>query len=301
MEALAFIGLACNILQLVEYGYKALGIAKEFHEPDQDTTQFNREATFMAQEMRELCNRLMKGLPTSNLTEDEQALSQLAQKCSADSNRLLLLLESLKLKKSGRKIDILKTVWENVKSRKELNQLQSILDDSRKQLNIQIVHMSHSDILRKLELILNNPSISKQDLICLKVNMQKLQENSAMGLDSTKRGFRDIQEAVETRLRQNAILQSIRYPPMHERFDDVAVAHQKTFDWLLHGPDNYQNRQQQNNASAAENDESILSGPNRTQAKFLSHKHKEFVAWLQGTNDLSSPHQGNIFHPNSRS
>ncbi|KAI1076014.1 hypothetical protein F5B20DRAFT_345999 [Whalleya microplaca] len=294
MEALAVIGLACNILQLVEYGDKAIRIAKELHDPGQATTQSNTEATFVAQKMRELSNRLIKDIPTSNLTEDEQALCQLAQKCSAHSNGLLSLLESLKLNKPAKKINVMKTVWKNIKRRNELSQLKLFLDDSRKQLNIQIVHMSRSDIAQKLELILNNSSISKRDLIGLKDSVQKLQEKSAMDLDSTKGLFRDIQGTLDARLRQNAILQSIRDPQMHKRFDDVADAHEKTFEWLLHGPEGYQGGEQQDNIGTAENDESILSGPSRAQAKF--HKHREFVTWLQGANNSSSSRQGNVFH-----
>lgn len=74
MEALAAVGLASNVLQLIVCGYKVVWMAKELHESHQDSIQSNSNTAFLAQEMRELSTRVMKDLLSSDLTEDEMAL-----------------------------------------------------------------------------------------------------------------------------------------------------------------------------------------------------------------------------------
>lgn len=142
MEALAAVGLTSNILQFIDYGYKAVKLAKELHESSHESTQSNAEATFVAQEMRELGLKLTKDLPTADLTDDEDRLCQLAERCNLLSNKLLLLLESLKRGRSRRKFETIRAAFRNLRKRKERDQLQADLDNCRAQLNIQIAHMS---------------------------------------------------------------------------------------------------------------------------------------------------------------
>ncbi|KAI0165155.1 hypothetical protein GGR52DRAFT_581875 [Hypoxylon sp. FL1284] len=144
MEALAAVGLASNILQFIDCGYKVVRIAKELYGSGSEETQFNAEATLAAQEMRQLSKRLIKDLPTANLTEDEEALCELAQNCDLLSGKLLVLLESLKTKESQGKLGIVRTAVRNVRKKNERDQLQASLDNYRRQLSIQIGYMSRT-------------------------------------------------------------------------------------------------------------------------------------------------------------
>ncbi|KAI1377936.1 hypothetical protein F4677DRAFT_458675 [Hypoxylon crocopeplum] len=282
MEALAALGVACNILQLIECGYKVIGLAKELHDSGQETIPSNSEATFVAREMRELSLKLTKDLPSSHLTDDEEALCRLAQQCIQLSNKLLVLLESLRVKN-------------------EPPQQQKAAEHSD-QPYVSVIFSS--DLVRKLEQTLSISSMSQQDILYLKDHVQTLQQKSTADSVGVAKFFRDLQRAVEVPLRQIAILQSIQYPRMYYRFDNVETAHRKTFEWLLHSTASCEdNRQLEDTAREDESRFSIVSGAaTRDQARY--QKHKEFVSWLQGeysppsanANSPGTAQKGNIFH-----
>ncbi|KAI0886806.1 uncharacterized protein GGS22DRAFT_117799 [Annulohypoxylon maeteangense] len=272
MEAVAALGLASNILQLIECGYKVVATAKELYESGEETTNANKNAGFIAQEMRELSLRVMNQLPTSGLTNDERALCQLAQQCSQLSNKLLVLLDDLKLKKPGGKLEAMTGAvtgaLRNMRKKKERDQLQADLDRYRQQLNVQINSMSHSDLVRKLDETLGTTSMTQQDILHLRDQVQKLQHNFRFDSANMADFFCRVQKAVEAPLQNFAILQGLRDPQMHNRFENVSTAHRKTFEWLLHGP------------ASSENGEEMGDWA-KVAAEAKYQKHREFTTWLE--------------------
>ncbi|OTA99702.1 hypothetical protein M426DRAFT_27242 [Hypoxylon sp. CI-4A] len=279
MEALAAVGLASNVLQLIECGYKAVVMAKELYESKQETTQSNANATFLAQEMRELSLKITNNLPTSGLTDDEEALCRLAQQCSQLSGKLLVLLDSLRIKNRRTRLDIVLSVVRNMRKKHERDQLQASLDKCKEQFNLQLNAMSRSDITQKLECALDITSLSQQDILSLRSDVQKLLDRSSSLSVNMARFFNDLHEVVEIPLRRNAIFQNIRYPRMNDRFGNVDEAHQETFEWLLNCQEDPQNDQREeyvpNNGHGHNSSSSRIVRPTKYQ------KHREFVTWLQ--------------------
>ncbi|KAI0851727.1 hypothetical protein F5Y00DRAFT_274615 [Daldinia vernicosa] len=307
MEALAAVGLVSNVLQLIECGYKVVLMTKELHESRQDSTQSNNNTAFVAQEMRELSARVMKDLPSSGLTEDEMALCRLAQQCSDLSNKLLALLEDLKTKKPGSKLDIITTVLRNMRKKNERNEIKANLDDYRKQLQIQISTMSRSDLAQKLEQTLSATSMSQKEMLHLRDHVQRLQHSVMVDSDNTITFFQKLQEVVEIPFKQAAILQSLRYPRMHDRFENVETAHQKTFQWLLEGPETPSDQEQRESA-VGNSHNATDSNLNTTSRQAKYQQHREFSTWLRGGLDNlhadipghditpTRPYKENIFH-----
>ncbi|KAI1464943.1 uncharacterized protein F4812DRAFT_466858 [Daldinia caldariorum] len=250
MGALGALGLACNILQLIECGYKAVAMVKDLHGTGQDATESNINTEFVARETRKLSLRLTKGLPASNLTEDEEAIFRLAQQCSKLSSRLLTLIESLKIKRPGSKLDTISTVLRNMRKKSERDQLQASPDDCRKQLRIQMDKMSQyvflpspihaefsfnrsSDLAQKLQNVLSTTSIYQTEVLQLREHVLKLQSRIAIDSNNMVEPFSNLRRTVEFALKHAAIFQRLRYPKMNDRFDNVETAHEKTFEWLL--------------------------------------------------------------------
>ncbi|KAI1768465.1 hypothetical protein GGR53DRAFT_478214 [Hypoxylon sp. FL1150] len=303
MEAVAAIGLASNILQFIDYGHRVIVLAKELSKSGHETTYSNAEAAFVAREMRELGLRLTKDLPTADLTVDEERLCRLARKCNLLSDKLLLLLESLEVRRLGTNFEIIRAVFRNIRKRKERDQLQADLDNYRAQLNVQIAYMSRSDFARKLEATLRNTTMSQQDILYLKDNVQKLSQKPAVDSASVTRFLREIQEIVEIPLRQIAILHAFRYPRMYDRFDNVEPAHQRTFEWLLHGPLDHLTNYQKSHADTENHKDSFSDHDHVTKNDQAKHqKHREFVEWLReeinpsAVNDVLTPHKRSIYH-----
>ncbi|KAI1087973.1 hypothetical protein F5B19DRAFT_473206 [Rostrohypoxylon terebratum] len=274
MGALAALGLVSNIVQLIDCGFRVISLAKELHESGEEATYSNMNSGFLAQEMRELSLKLMKQLPASDLSDDEKALSRLTDQCSRLSNKLLVLLDDLKIKKPGSKVDIVMGVLRNMRKKKERDQLEADLNNCGQQLNIQINKMSRSGLTQKLEETLSISSMTQQDILHLKDQVQKLQQNPMVDSVDTADFFKKLQKVIETPLQHFCLLQDLRDPRMLDRFENVDTAHGKTFEWLIHGPDN-----SRNDAEA----EDYTSGD--FEAK--SQKHREFVSWLQ--DDIVQP------------
>lgn len=58
MEALAAIGLASNIFQFIEIGYKIVRTANELRTSGKEASRFNHGLEFITREMKELSERL---------------------------------------------------------------------------------------------------------------------------------------------------------------------------------------------------------------------------------------------------
>lgn len=301
------VGLASNIIQFIDCGCKVVRIARELRASGQQATESNANASFVTQEMLELSQRVIKDLPSCGLSDDEIALCKLAEACSKLSTKVLLVLKRLEIKGEGGKLEILRAVFRNLR-KSELDQLQASLDKYRAQLNVQINNMSRSDILQRLKIVLGNTSMSQKDILYLRDDVQKLQQRLMLDSANLATFFQNLQEVVEIPLRQNAILQRIRYPRMYDRYESVDTAHQGTFEWLLHGPEQHQDSEQQGGLKMSGQCHTPTSTHIKDRDRAKEQKHREFVAWLQGDieplssdatgSDVSSAtkRQGSIFH-----
>ncbi|KAI0838352.1 hypothetical protein F5Y06DRAFT_296426 [Hypoxylon sp. FL0890] len=276
MEALAAVGLASNILQLIECGYKVNVMAKELHRSGHDATQTNKSAAFGVQELRELSLSVMNDLPASDLSDDEKAL------------------DSLKVKNPKRKLGTVIVVFRNMRKRGEREQLQACLDNYRMQLSVQINKMSRSDLVRRLEHTLSTVSMSHQEILYLRDQVQKLQHKSMVDSANMVTFFRKLQEAVEVPLRQFSILQGLRDPRMHNRYENVDTAHRKTFKWLLYGPEETKGDGKQECAGYASQSQHPNFGQTGAliQAKHRQHKDLNMGSDKSGFESLS---RGDIF------
>ncbi|XDG05411.1 hypothetical protein ABKA04_005026 [Annulohypoxylon sp. FPYF3050] len=155
--------------------------------------------------------------------------------------------------------------------------------------------MSQSDLAQKLEENLTTSSMTRQDILHLKDQVQKLQQNPMVDSVNMADFFKRLEKAIETPLQHFPLLQDLRDPRMLDRFENVDVAHRKTFEWLMH--DLIEDSQNDTGTEAH----------TRSDIEAKSRKHREFVSWLQDDiiepsassavlNQLHSAHNQSIFH-----
>lgn len=136
--------------------------------------------------------------------------------------------------------------------------------------------------------------MTRQDILHLKSQVQKLQQNPMVDSMNMADFFQRLEKAVETPLQHFSLLQDLRDPRMLDRFENVDVAHRKTFEWLMYDLEDSQN-------------DTGAEGHTRSDIEAKSHKHREFVSWLQDdiiepsassevSNQLHSAHNQSIFH-----
>ncbi|KAI1139137.1 hypothetical protein F5Y05DRAFT_339637 [Hypoxylon sp. FL0543] len=273
MEALAAIGLASNILQFINVGYKVLSASKEMYGVGHETSRSNNDVESITQEMRRLGLSLKKGVPTSQKTEEDEALLRLTVECERWSKDMITLLDQLKNKNPDSKLKAFRAGWKNYRKQAERDRLKKGLNSCRKQLAIQITSMSRSDILEKLQDLSKSAQLNNDDLTTLKRNLESLQQSLPGLTSSITSQFRDdlrktlhLSDEAILKSKQEFYLAELRYQGMEDRFYHVESAHAATFEWLLAD-------------SPVANTSQDPSVPKLFN--FREQARKDFIQWLQ--------------------
>ncbi|OTA95264.1 hypothetical protein M434DRAFT_393992 [Hypoxylon sp. CO27-5] len=240
MEALAAVGLASNILQFIEAGYKVLSASKEMYGSGHEAGQSNKDIETITQEMKRLGLSLSKGVPALQKTEEDEALLRLTAECERWSNDMLALLDHLRNKNPNSKLKAIKAGWKNYRKQGERDRLEKGLDSCRKQLALQLTSMSRSDTLSKLQDLSDSAKLNNDNLVTLKRNLELLQTSlpdlstsvTSQFLDGVRKILQVSDEALR-KSKQELFLSAIEYQGMEDRFYYVESAHAATFEWIL--------------------------------------------------------------------
>lgn len=123
MDPFTALGLAANICQFVDYGYKLVSGALELYNSLDGTLSANRILETIAKDLANLCAELEQAPLDSNnnsTSESEAALLPLARACKVMGQELLSVLEDLKVKGRHKKLE---SAWLAVRSRYKASQL----------------------------------------------------------------------------------------------------------------------------------------------------------------------------------
>ncbi|KAI1080389.1 hypothetical protein F5B20DRAFT_540427 [Whalleya microplaca] len=238
MEALAAIGLASNVLQFIEVGYKAIRTSKEMYGAGNEASRSNKELATITEEMQGLSLRLTENISSSGMTDDEKAMCRLAQECERWSSELLAFLDVLKNRNPRSRFEALKAVVRSMRKQDERIRLERGLDACRKQLELQLTSMSRSEVLQTIGDLSSSMNEAREDMAVLRRTVKLLHKSvdatsiSPESLDRL-RDILQISDQALLRSRQNQFLKALRFEGMQDRFSDVVVAHSKTFEWLL--------------------------------------------------------------------
>lgn len=138
MDVLAAIGVAVNIMTLVDFGIQIFAAAKDVYSSKSGSLKANDDVATITQELRNLTIALEVKEPSTTMTEEERSLNRLVISCRRWSEELLALLDSLKTEKARSKRQTLGFVWRSLQHKAERNRLEKNLESCRQQLTIQL-------------------------------------------------------------------------------------------------------------------------------------------------------------------
>lgn len=132
-EALAWIGLASNVLDFLEVGAKFVSKAWNLYHDGEDAADNVPDLKAITSDLE----RVSKGLQASDAPKDE--LAQISRQCSEVAAQLLASLRKLGTPQKGSAKSALKTAFKLMWKSDEIEALKARLDGFRQQLMVQLL------------------------------------------------------------------------------------------------------------------------------------------------------------------
>jgi hypothetical protein len=138
MEAVTAIGLASNIIQFIDVGYKVLKAAKELRASGKEASRHNTRLEFVTGEMKQFSLSIEQDALANGMTDDMKALLRLSSECQQCSDELLALLDKLKNRRSSSMLHSLRAAFRDARKHNEKAHLQENLNNLQKQMDFQL-------------------------------------------------------------------------------------------------------------------------------------------------------------------
>lgn len=138
LEPLAAFGMAANICQFIEYGFKIVAEAKRLRESGSLDPELERDT----RRMKDLASTLRDTPLPSGTSSDAAALKAIAADCISLTDDLIDMTDSLKIGQSKSKVESLKAAVRNRRRKEKREEVEKKLERCKGQLNLQITSMS---------------------------------------------------------------------------------------------------------------------------------------------------------------
>ncbi|KAH8802965.1 hypothetical protein F5884DRAFT_684142 [Xylogone sp. PMI_703] len=249
MEPLTALSFAGTIIQFVDFGTKLLSKTSELYKSSVGTLQTNDELELVTTDLRGLVTKLKVSNCSNGEPEDsydgiaqQTSFSRLCDEAAVLAEELIGRLEKLKVKDGKRRIwRSLKQAIETAWSEKEVASMKQRLLSFREALETRVLFsirflLSRIGSLDRSEHLQIRRTMFQE--ICEKAGIESLHSmEDNVGEIVAKIEMLDVSAAAELRTRESVhtgILQSLYYPAMSERYEEVQEAHAETFEWAFH-------------------------------------------------------------------
>ncbi|KAI1418066.1 hypothetical protein F5Y13DRAFT_150473 [Hypoxylon sp. FL1857] len=262
MDPFTAIGLAGNIITFLDFGYKLISTAKSIRTSASGASAYNDDLSYQTKQIQQLADNLKVSKSTSSLSKQELSLLQVASDCKRVSVELAKLLDKLKARNPGSKREALRATIRDWRTKDQKDDLELKLDRCRQQLNLELVSLSRSESLERLNQLIAHGQASGDELQSLAKNVESLRLGCNVSCLSSEalgqvRSLLQLTDDAVLKVRQARVLDGLRFELMNERFEDIKTAHEATFDWIFSGDevciDN--KTKSQNNANYGHNSE----------------------------------------------
>ncbi|KAI0537751.1 hypothetical protein GGR58DRAFT_331149 [Xylaria digitata] len=230
MEGFAALGVAANIAQALEYGFKLLEKSKKLRELGAIDPDLNDDAWRL--------NKIALSLRSQQLPRIHEDLQNLATECVEVSGELISELKELTPTNPKSKRQRVKAIYKSELRRGRISRLEKRLNDLKPQLNLHLTSIARIECNDKLDEIGQNVRKTTSELAAMQFIMKDLSGSAHIGQEISKT-LQSLVRNYHDRFSQSsesAILDKLHFSNMHERFDTILEAHEKTLRWLFEPP-----------------------------------------------------------------
>ncbi|KAH8592623.1 hypothetical protein B0O99DRAFT_629379 [Bisporella sp. PMI_857] len=245
-DPLTALGLASNIVQIITFTSDLISKGREIYKSADGTLVENLELETITTSLQGLSKELVLPIyERRKLTKTENQLQELCDGCKAVSGQLLDVIRGVKAKGPHMRWNSFRQALNSVYKEDEIQALETRLDRYRRQIDTTLL-ISLRDSIQKLassnqrnqqvsSLVLGSNQEVKQwqaELInALHRNNWQLGNKQDLALFSTQLSASTKDE--RENLGKSQILETLHFHCMGDRFEGIAAAHRKTFDWML--------------------------------------------------------------------
>ncbi|OAL40333.1 hypothetical protein AYO20_00069 [Fonsecaea nubica] len=249
MDPLSAVGLAGNVISIVDFSSKVISRARQLRESTTGATAENDELESLTKGLKALVKETRNGTPKV-LQEDQPGLScakdssldNLARQCVQVADELLECLESVKVSGGAQTlkstIQAVKTMWKQDR----IEGLQRRLDRINRQLMDGTNLKQLEEIDRKLcEMSVENTRLAanrSQEIDQLRRDFTRAMDDiKANARDDSAPGawlvFSDTARRGQAYFAEQVILQTLRFSAIDARYQSVSKEHPQTFLWIF--------------------------------------------------------------------
>ncbi|KAI7486878.1 hypothetical protein KC351_g3064 [Hortaea werneckii] len=267
VDAIGSLGLAANILQLLEYGGKLAMAIHEVYDSPRGATMKNLEIEKIQLDLRDISRGFCSIQPSKCATEDDLALCDLGAECHSLALELLDVLDSLKVPEGvvlRPWVALRKTVRSAVKARR-IEGLEERLHKLKSQLAVRMLgalrneQSSLSCQMRQYKqcaerwqrdniACFNSAEASLQSALecfrketkALQTSVRNDQKYQSQGLSALEVSLTDLtrqvtamQTLTATVSRNDCVLRNLTFPEMAARYKGIPQAYKTTYSWIF--------------------------------------------------------------------
>jgi NACHT domain/N-terminal domain on NACHT_NTPase and P-loop NTPases len=270
MDPFSALAIASSVVQFVDYGSKLLHIFMKLCKCDGALPE-NVDLESSTQELKKLSQRLAatsrNAATTVSDSDHDRAVQRLAESSKETADKLLDLLESLKVHKTYNKLQSLQQALKTMRKKDKIESLQRKLETLHKQINTHLLALMKYLLCTCVGEFANRDPSDQQSRIL--VTLRDLDEGSKrMEITSTRKldqlrlelldtlrqspralnnsnndfitlstQLSSIAQEGEKVTREHRILDSLRFETMRDRYRLIHHATPTTFEWIFRHPD----------------------------------------------------------------
>jgi hypothetical protein len=240
-EALAALGVASTIMQVVDFSAKVAKYSQEVITSGKDAISENQKLESLTREYSNLATAASDGHSLgTKLSAEDQAIERLAEECKAAAKELLDTLSDLRIPPNTRGAKrFFKGVLNATKTlakQRELVQKKERVRDLTEQLtsactlSLRRYAKQHGLQSEKMHTVVKQTEANVQ-------HVAHEQLKHTMTLSSLDRGISDLDSRFSMKERQEAIegmVKSVHFPELESRAAQIFHSYPETYEWVLH-------------------------------------------------------------------
>ena len=249
MDPLSAVGLAGNVVQLLDFGLKLIEKSKDIYASAEGIEIRNIELEHITQNLVSLNRRLRNRssrVCAFAINEDERALESLTHQCNAVGEALIAALEKAKVTGKHKTWKSVRQALKSVLGHDGIQDLHNRLKEYREQivvvllviassrqseLNNNVQGVGASVIAAETRIVDETRQARTQILEAIRNPQHSPNKSESIGLVSQLLS-RMVLDKLELSNKQ-AVLDSLYFSRMQDRREYIAEAHNKTFQWVL--------------------------------------------------------------------